>query len=74
MGVRTVSATRTLRYVIHSEVERYQAQGWHVIVPGLRGTHHGRYSELMEKGSNADSDTVHAPAATGRPAPGSGQA
>lgn len=60
-----MSHTHTLRYVSHSDVERYQAMGWRVVTPGLRGTHHGYWSELMIKGSDADSDTLHAPEVAG---------
>ena len=36
-----------LKYVRHSEVDAYVAKGW-VVSDDLRGTHHGKYSQLLE--------------------------
>lgn len=38
--------TRTFRYVPHSEVLTYEAQGW--VIVSLLGPPHGFYSVLME--------------------------
>ena len=36
-----------LRYVVHSEIEKYKALGWE-ISDDLSGTSHGRWSVLMQ--------------------------
>lgn len=36
-----------VRYVNHSRVADYVALGW-IAHPGLFGTHHGEYSQLLE--------------------------
>jgi len=40
------------RYVVHADVEAYQAEGW-TPCAGLVDTHHGEYSVLMERRSEA---------------------
>ena len=36
------------RYVLYSDVARYEAEGWQA-TPALEGTHHGEYSVLMRR-------------------------
>jgi hypothetical protein len=36
------------RYVQHSEIARFMAEGWELL-PALDGTHHGEYSALMRR-------------------------
>lgn len=38
----------TLRYVSHNEVKKYQEEGWRV-VSDFAGSHHARYSVIMQK-------------------------
>jgi MT-A70 protein len=44
------SGGEEFRYVLHHDVERFEADGWESL-PALDGTHHGEYSVLMRKGA-----------------------
>lgn len=48
------SAGEEFRYVLHTDVARFKAEGWELL-SALDGTHHGEYSALMRRRVGADS-------------------
>ncbi|WP_246558320.1 hypothetical protein [Bradyrhizobium liaoningense] len=46
-------AAEEFRYVRHTDVARYKAEGWELL-PALDGTHHGEYSTLMRRRLGTD--------------------
>ena len=44
--------TETYRYVLHTDVERLESEGWRRL-PALDDTHHGQYSALMQRDEDA---------------------
>jgi hypothetical protein len=45
--------SEVFRYVRHSDVPRFMAEGWELL-PALDGTHHGEYSALMRRRMEQD--------------------
>jgi hypothetical protein len=47
-SVTPAPAGQMFRYVLHTDVPRFEAEGW-LATPALEGTHHGAYSVLMRR-------------------------
>ena len=47
-AIEPSDSSEVFRYVRHSEVPRFMAEGWELL-PALDGTHHGEYSALMRR-------------------------
>lgn len=54
---------RIFRYVLHCDIEAYEATGW-VRLPALDGIHHGDHAALMEYKPKTDSSINGAAAAS----------
>ena len=47
-AIEPSDSSEVFRYVRHSDVPRFMAEGWELL-PALDGTHHGEYSALMRR-------------------------